>query len=297
MQAPNYLNKGSKIALVAPARKIIPEEIESAVAWLNEKGFVPVYDARLFESCNQYAGDDAFRAAVFQEYLDMPDIEAIWFVRGGYGGLHIVDGLDFTRFKQHPKWIVGYSDSTVFHGKMQSLGFQSLHATMPLSWNDNSNIAKESLFKALTGAPLHYEWEGFHLNRCGTVEAEMKGGNLSVLYSLLGSDTFPSLDGSILFLEDLDEYLYHIDRMILALKRAGKFSHLAALAIGSMTQMHDNTIPFGKTVEEIIMEHVKQYGYPVCFNVPAGHIADNFALPFGKKMRLDITSDSVILDA
>ena len=278
MITPAYLTKGSKIALVAPARKISREEITAAVSWIENKGFVAVYDDRLFAECHQFAGDDDFRAGVLQHYLDRDDIDAILCVRGGYGTIRIVDKLDFTKFARHPKWIVGYSDVTVLHAKMQQLGYQSIHGTMAINFEKNTEEALESLFNALTGkcnaiVETH--------DRASLHDVPIVGGNLSVLYSMLGSDLFPETDGKILFIEDLDEYLYHIDRMMMALKRAGKLAHLKALLVGAFTDMHDNTIPFGMTAKEIIYEKVKEYGYPIIWDYPAGHVDNNLAIVLG----------------
>ena len=278
MKTPNYLKKNSKIALVAPARKIGRDEIAAVVKWIEEKGFIAVYDDRLFAEYHQLAGDDDFRASVLQDYLDRDDIDAILCVRGGYGTIRIVDKLDFTKFAKHPKWIVGYSDVTVLHAKMQQLGYQSIHGTMAINFEKNTEEALESLYDALTG-----KWNAI-VETChgaSIQDVQIVGGNLSVLYSMLGSDLFPETDGKILFIEDLDEYLYHIDRMMMALKRSGKLAHLKALLVGAFTDMHDNTIPFGMTVKEIIYEKVKEYGYPVIWDVPAGHIDNNLALVLG----------------
>lgn len=270
MISPKYLTKGSKIAFVAPARKISREEIKHAEDWVKDKGFTPVYDDRLFAEYHQFAGDDDFRASVLQHYLDRDDIAAIFCVRGGYGTIRIIDRLDFTKFAGHPKWIVGYSDVTVLHAKMQQLGYQSIHATMPINFPNNTKEALESLYDALTGKQ----------RKTDCVNGEIVGGNLSVLYSMLGSDLFPETDGKWLFIEDLDEYLYHIDRMMTALKRAGKLAHLKGLVVGAFTQMHDNAVPFGMTAKEIISEKVKDYDYQVIWDFPAGHINDNRAVVF-----------------
>ncbi|MBR4837321.1 MAG: LD-carboxypeptidase [Bacteroidales bacterium] len=282
MQHPEYLKKGSKIAFVAPARKISREEISAAVSWIENHGFVAVYDDRLFAEYHQLAGDDDFRASVLQDYLDRDDIDAILCVRGGYGTIRIVDKLDFTKFKKHPKWIVGYSDVTVLHAKMQQLGYQSIHGTMAINFEKNTKEALESLYDVLVGK--HKTVGGF-LAPLGMTTAlnnvPIVGGNLSVLYSMLGSDLFPDTDGKILFIEDLDEYLYHIDRMMMALKRAGKLAHLKALLVGAFTDMHDNTIPFGMTAKEIIFDKVKEYGYPVIGDYPAGHVDNNLAIVLG----------------
>lgn len=277
MKTPPYLKNGSKIAFVAPAHKISREEIAAAVSWTKEKGFVPVYDDCLFAEYHQLAGDDDFRAGVLQNYLDREDIEAVLCVRGGYGTIRIIDRLDFTKFRKHPKWIVGYSDVTVLHAKMQQLGFQSIHGTMPINFKKNTKDALESLYRALTGQNVMVETYRDALPS----DTEIVGGNLSVLYSMIGSDLFPETDGKILFIEDLDEYLYHIDRMMTALKRAGKLANLKALLVGAFTDMHDNNIPFGMTAKEIILEKVKEYDYPVIWDYPAGHIDNNIAIVLG----------------
>ena len=289
-----YLKHGSKIAIAAPARMVKPEEMEYAIQWLKEKGFVPVYDDRLYATHHIFAGDDDFRAAVFQEYLDNEDISAIWIARGGYGSIRIIDKLDFTRFLEYPKWIVGFSDATVLHGKLSRLGVPSLHASMPFYFANKTPEAKQSLFDALTGQALHYEFPTHSQNRMGQMEGEIVGGNLSVLYGMMGSSTFPDLDGKILFIEEVDEYIYHIDRMMRALKRAGKLEHLKGLVIGGLTQIHDNTHPFGQSVEEVIAEVVSEYDYPLCFGFPAGHFDNNRAMFFGQKAKVEITAENSV---
>lgn len=289
-----YLKQGSKVAIVAPARKVTPEEMAYGIQWLKAQGFVPVYDERLFAEHHIFAGTDDFRAAVFQEYLDNEEIEAIWLARGGYGGIRIIDKLDFTKFLEHPKWIVGFSDSTVIHGKLSRLGCPSIHASMPYFFENKTDEAKQSLFNALTGRPLNYEFPAHSLNHEGEVEAEIVGGNLSVLYGMIGSDSFPETDGRILFIEEVDEYIYHIDRMMRALKRTGKLANLEGLVVGGLTQIHDNTHPFGQTVEEVIAEVVKDYDYPLCFGFPAGHFDDNRAIVLGNIVKMEIQPQIVL---
>lgn len=280
MKTPQYLKKGSKIAIVAPAWKVTPEKISAAVKWIEEKGFVHVYDDRLFAEYNQFAGDDDLRASVLQEYLDRNDIDAIFCARGGYGTIRIIDKLDFTKFAEHPKWIVGFSDVTVLHAKMQQLGYQSIHGIMSKNFESDDKVPMESLYEALTG-----KWHAVEMQGSASLKSfegtPIVGGNLSVLYSMLGSDLFPETDGKILFIEDIDEYLYHIDRMMMALKRAGKLSHLKALLVGAFNDMHESSIPIGMTAREIIAEKVKEYGYPVIWDYPAGHIDNNLALVLG----------------
>ena len=288
-----YLKQDSKVAIVAPARKVTPDEMQFAVKWLKNNGFIPVYDDRLFAMHHIFAGDDDFRAAVFQEYLDDDSIEAIWFARGGYGGIRVIDKLDFIHFLQHPKWIVGFSDSTIFHGKLNCLGCRSIHASMPYFFENKTIEAKQSLLDALMGKPLKYEFCANFLNREGQVEGEIVGGNLSVLYGMMGSNSFPETEGKILFLEEVDEYIYHIDRMMHGMKRAGKLAHLKALVVGGLTQINDNPDPFGKSAEEVIAEAVSEYDYPLCFGFPAGHFSDNRAIVFGATTQLKINKDMV----
>ena len=284
MITPSSLSSGSKIALVAPARKVAEDDIAFAVEYIRQRGFAPIYDERLFLSYNQFAGNDEQRASVLQHYLDADDIDAIMCVRGGYGTVRIIDRLDFDKFMQKPKWIVGYSDVTVLHAKMQSLGIESLHATMPINFQDNSKQALDTLFDALCGKEIKYELPQQTLDILSNMKGEVVGGNISVLYSLLGSDIFPDVKGKVLFLEDLDEYLYHIDRMMMAFQRAGIFDKIGGLIIGGLTKMHDNAISFGMTAEEIISEKIKDKNIPTVFNFPAGHVNDNRAIILGRRI-------------
>lgn len=288
-----YLHKGSKVAIAAPARKVTPNQMQFAINWLKEKDLVPVFDESLYATDNIFAGSDDFRTEVIQKYMDDDSIDAIWFARAGYGCIRIIDKLNFSHFLEHPKWIVGFSDATVFHGKLSCLGCPSLHASMPFFLEDKTQEALQSLYDALTGNPLHYEIPTYSLNRMGEVEGEIVGGNLSVLYGMIGSNSFPEANGKILFIEEVDEYIYHIDRMMHALKRAGKLKNLKALIVGGMTKIHDNSDPFGMTVEEVIADAVKDYDYPLCFGFPAGHFSDNRAIVFGQKAKIEITSLSL----
>lgn len=286
MLTPKSLSQNSRIALVAPARKVLYEDVSYAINYIKEKGFVPVYDDRLFLSENQFAGSDGDRAMVLQSYLDNPDIDAIICVRGGYGTVRIVDRLDFSKFVQNPKWIVGYSDVTVLHAKLQSLGIESLHATMPINFQTNTQQSLDTLFDALMGKDIVYDYPRSALDIKGKAEGVIVGGNISVLYSLLGSEIFPDTKDRILFLEDLDEYLYHIDRMMTSFERAGVFDNIKGLVVGGLTNMHDNSVPFGKSAEEIILEKVYKRNIPVMFDFPAGHIDDNRAVILGREFRM-----------
>jgi len=289
VKRPPNLKKGDKIGITAPARKISLAEIEKAISIFEQHGFQVVYHPELFETDNQFAGSDKVRAACFKEMLDDPDIKAIISARGGYGSVRIIDKLDFSTFVNHPKWIIGYSDLTVFHSHLTTvLGVESLHAPMLLSLEKNTKQSVHGLMGVLFGKSPEYQISSHPLNKAGNAKARFVGGNLSVLYSLLGSVSFPESKGKILFLEDLDEYLYHIDRMMMGMKRAGVFNSLAGLVVGGMTDMNDNNVPFGKTAEEIISEHVREFDFPVCFGFPAGHISDNRPLIMGAEVELDV---------
>ncbi len=296
MIKPPALIKGDKIGFAAPARKITSEEIAKSLEIIQSLGFTPVYDQLLFAEEHQFAGTDRKRVRLMQQMLDNADIKAVFSARGGYGSVRIIDLLDFSTFKKQLKWLVGYSDFTVFHSHVNRLyGIQTLHASMPVNFGDTTQEALDGLFDVLQGKVPEYQMEKHPLNQKGITEGILTGGNLSVLYSLIGSKSFPETEGKILFIEDLDEYLYHMDRMMMALSRAGILSGLKGLIVGGMTEMNDNKIPFGKTAEQIISEAVAPYNYPVCFGFPAGHISNNMPLIIGSRIRLDIHEHTQII--
>lgn len=290
---PPYLQKGDTIAIVATARKISMEELQPAIDIITNWGLKVVLGKNIFCIDNQFAGTDEERTSDMQWALNDTNIKAIICARGGYGTVRIIDKLDFTTFTKHPKWIIGYSDITVLHQNInQNFGIASLHATMPINFTKNEE-ATESLRKALFGDELNYTIPAHALNRGGETSGELIGGNLSLIYALCGSKSDIDTKGKILFIEDLDEYLYHIDRMMMNLKRSGKLQHLAGLIVGGMSDMKDNTVPFGKTAEEIILDAVKEYDFPVCFDFPAGHIDRNLALVMGKRIELVVSGNGV----
>lgn len=293
-----YLRAGDRVALAAPARAVSPEEMAPAIKTLTAWGLDVVVPDGLYERQNQLAGSDIHRASLLQGLLDDPSIRAIFCARGGYGTVRIVDRLDYSGFLAHPKWIVGYSDATVLHSHIQAtIGLPTLHATMPVNFpTDGSPCpATESLRKALFGEPIDIVWNSHPLDRKGEAEGIVVGGNLSILYSLLGSRSQIDTRGKILLIEDLDEYLYHIDRMMQALRRAGMLDGLAGLVAGGLTDMHDNTIPWGHTAEEIVMAAVADKPYPVAFNAPIGHLGhENRALPLGQTARLTVGGTKII---
>ena len=284
-----------KIAIAAPARCVTPQDVEFAINWLKTNGFEPIYDERLFAKDFIFAGSDDFRASVIQEYMDRDDIDAILFARGGYGSIRIIDKLDFTHFVKHPKYFIGFSDTTVFHGMVQRLGIPSVHGPFAGHFDRRTPESVQSFYDVLTGKPLHYEWPAHPLNRLGEAKGVIVGGNLSVLYGMIGSKSFPETDGKILFIEEVDEYIYHIERMMYGLKRSGKLAGLKALVIGGLTRIQDNPEPFDKSVEQVISDMVQEYDYPLVFGFPAGHQPDNRAIVFGKEIELTKASSSSIL--
>jgi muramoyltetrapeptide carboxypeptidase len=292
MKIPPNLQKGDTIAIVATARKNIDDNLKPAIDLLHSWGLEVVIGKTIGLDNNQLAGTDVQRAEDFQQQLDNPNIKAIWCVRGGYGTVRMIDLLDFTKFKLSPKWIVGFSDVTVIHSYLNRLNMASIHGAMPVTVGKASVESIESLRKALFGESLEYEIPFNPVNRLGNAKGEIVGGNLSILYSLMGSNAQIDCKGKILFIEDLDEYLYHIDRMMMSLQRCGCFDGLNGLIVGTMTKMKDNDIPWGKNANQIIEDVTKCYSFPVLYNFPAGHFHDNRALIFGKQVSLEITSTS-----
>ena len=284
------LNPGDAVAVAATARKVTARTIKPAVESLKSWGLRVIVPEGLYASENQFAGSDSHRAAVMQSLLDDPTIKAVFCARGGYGTVRILDKLDFTGFIKCPKWIVGYSDVTALHSHVSRLcGVPTMHATMPINVPaDSAEVdypSLSSLRRVLFGQGFSYEAKNGDesvKNRPGECCAPIVGGNLSVIYSLLGSSSEVDAQGKILLIEDLDEMLYHIDRMMMALKRAGKLEGLKGLIVGAMTKMRDNRIRFGRTAEEIVRDVVADYDYPVAYHFPFGHIGtENLALPLG----------------
>lgn len=286
---PEFLKKGDKIILLSTARKITRGELELAIKIFTDWGLEVVLGKNIFKEYHQMAGSEKERAEDFQLAIDRKDIKSIVCVRGGYGTVKMIEAINFKPLVKNPKWLVGYSDVTVLHLLFsQKINLASIQSTMPVSFGSNSKAALESLRNALFGKPFHYKINAHNLNRNGKAKGTLVGGNLSIIYSLQGTKLEIEPDGKILFIEDVDEYLYHVDRMMMNLKLSGKLKKLKGLVVGSFSQMKDNTIPFGKSAEEIIYDAVKEYKYPVCFDFPAGHLNDNRALLLNTEARLDV---------
>lgn len=245
-------------------------------------------------SYHQFAGDDDLRAKDLQRLIDDDSIKAIIAARGGYGTIRIIDKVDFSRLEQNPKWVVGFSDITVLHSHLHTLyGLPTIHGQMPINIPDASAGSLISLKKALFGEAVTYRFNSHSLNRPGEATGLAIGGNLSMLIAMLGSVSDMDYSGKILFLEDVGEYLYSLDRMLYALKRAGKLNNLAGLMVGGFTELKDNDIPFGQTVAQMVMNVVSEFNYPVCFDFPAGHIPDNQAIVLGKNLHIVVNEHQV----
>lgn len=281
------LQAGDKIAIISTARLISYSEIADAVKKIKEHDYIPIIGNTIDAHYLVFAGDDIMRAEEFQKCIDDPDIKAILFARGGYGTIRILDKIDFSKFLLHPKWICGFSDITILHTHINDkLALPTVHSAMPFNFPTTDLISIDSLFSILNGTLPNYFWDSSEFNIHGIAEGEIIGGNLSILYSLLGTRFGFNSAGKILFIEEVDEYLYHVDRMLISLKLAGKLQHLKGLIVGGFTQIKDNKVPFGLSVNEIILEHVKEYKFPVVFHFPAGHGKINTAMILGKKIRL-----------
>jgi muramoyltetrapeptide carboxypeptidase len=295
MIIPPYLKQGDDVIIIATARKISVDELNPVLQIFESKGLNVLLGPHLFDIDHQFAGTDQARQHDLQWAINHPTAKAIVIARGGYGSVRLLSDLDFSLLKKYPKWLVGYSDVTVLHNAFHNYHIATLHATMPLNFTKNEE-ATQGLFDALFGNLIQTNTNSITTyNKVGEATAEIVGGNLSLLYSLSGTPFDIQTDGKILFIEDLDEYLYHVDRMMMQLKLSGKLKNLAGLIVGGMSDMKDNPIPFGKTAEDIIHDATKEYDYPVCFQFPAGHIDKNLPLYFGKLATLTIQAESVTL--
>lgn len=294
MIIPAHLKKGDTILIIATARARSHEQLAPAIKILKSWGLSVELGTNLFKIHHQFAGTDAERSHDLQWAINHKTAKAILIAGGGYGTLRIIDDINFKPLVKHPKWFIGFSDTTVILSRLTQLKIASIHGAMAFQFIKNKQ-ATLSIKNLLFNNTQNYKIENYKLNRFGKAEAKIIGGNLSLLYALSGSKDDLNTKNTILFIEDLDEQLYHIDRMMLQLKRSGKLSHLKGLIVGGMTNMKDNAVSFGKTAEEIIFEAVKDYNYPVCFNFPAGHIENNIAIYLGKKAKLVVEQNKVNL--
>ncbi len=299
MKIPAYLKKGDTIGITCPAGYMKKKKAQVCIETLQKWGLNVMVGKTLgSNSDNYFSGTDEQRSNEFQAMLDDKNIRAILCGRGGYGVGRIIDKLDFSKFKKNPTWIVGYSDITVLHCHLFSkLKTASLHAPMAAAFNDNpdNNLFIQALRIALFGKKATYNFSPSLLNKNGNCEGELIGGNLALLSNVIGTDSEPDTKNKILFIEDIGEYIYNVDRMMYQLKRSGKLSQLAGLIIGQFTEMKDTDRPFGKSVYEVIHEIVQEYDYPVCYNFPVGHCNENYTLKVGAKFLLSIGNKKCVL--
>lgn len=295
MKIPPYLKKGDTVAIVCTARKFFPEDAKPAIELLESWGLkVKLGKTIGLDSC-QLGGTDTERAADLQEQLDNDNIKAIWCARGGYGTVRIIDMIDFTKFKKNPKWVMGFSDVTVLHSHINTLNVATLHSIMPFTVPKAPEEVKETFKNALFGIKNSYTIPSKSYDKKGLAKGELVGGNLSILYSLLGSKSSIDTKNKILFIEDLDEYLYHIDRMMYNLKRNDYFKNVKGIIVGSMHDMHDNEIPFGQNEVQIITEIAKDLKIPIAFEFCAGHQKDNRALVLGGQVTFEVNEKEIKL--
>lgn len=290
---PPYLKAGDTVAIVAPSGVLKNrfDEVNRAKQLLESWNLHVVIGKHVFNQANHFAGTDEERCEDFQLALDDPKIKAIWSARGGYGTVRILDSLDYTKFLKQPKWVIGYSDITALHNQIHNLGVQSLHAIMGVSLPENLEDIADSIatFKnTLFGQPLRYALKGSKYNKPGDANGVLVGGNLTILHTMLGSKESIDTDGKILFIEEIGEYKYHIDRMLQSLKRAGYFDNCQGVLVGDMSKMRKNTTLWGTSIEQLIIDALSDYNFPIAFNMPAGHEKDNRALILGRQVILKV---------
>ncbi|GAB4339045.1 MAG: LD-carboxypeptidase [Flammeovirgaceae bacterium] len=297
-KTPDFLKKGDKVIIVATSGKLKSNQLEDAIKIISSWGLEVDLGENVYQTWGTFAGEDNQRRSDLQKALDSTVYKAIFCARGGYGASRIIDDLDFTYFKSHPKWLVGFSDITAIHLTIQSIGFQSIHACMPSQFaNEEYKLSVQQLKNVLFGTelPMLYTIPN-KMNRLGVAIAPLMGGNLSLLADQIGTNSDISTEGKILFIEEIDEYLYRIDRLMTQLKRAGKFENLAGLVVGHFTNLKPNPEnEFGLNFREIILEKVSKYSYPVAFDFQIGHQPNNFPLICGGVGVLEVKSNKVSL--
>lgn len=293
MIRPENLVPGDTIALIAPAKAIEPVLVDQAVALLEKAGFVVLVGQHTKGQHHYFSGTDDERAADVQWAIDHPEVKAIVCARGGYGAVRLLDRVHWANFLREPKWLLGFSDITNFHLHALQLDIESVHCTMPLNFADNSPEALSSMFAVLKTGTVQHAWPSEPINRTGEASGLLVGGNLSILYAALGTPLCPNFQGAILFIEDIGEQLYQLDRMFHALKMAGAFDQIAGLIVGGMTDIKDTAIPTGFDIASMILSHVQYRSIPVAFNAPIGHINDNRAVIVGRYLLLKVTDEAV----
>lgn len=296
---PPYLKQGDTIGMICPSGFMPLEKAQKCIDTLQQWGFKIKVGKTVGNQSNYFSGTDDERLNDLQQMLDDENVKAIFCARGGYGLSRIIDDINFNKFIQNPKWIIGYSDITLLHAHIYSnCNIASLHAPMAAAFNEmeTSEAYIQSIYNCLTGVHQTYTITSTALNRNGICNGELVGGNLALLAHIIGTKSDINTQYKILFIEDVGEYKYNIDRMLMQLKRAGKLDALAGLIVGKFAEIKDTTIRFGQTVEEIILDIVKEYNYPVCFDFPVGHVKENYALKVGVEYGLSVLKEQVILE-
>ena len=288
MIQPPALNPGDLIYITAPAKLMDPQAVSYAKKHLEQNGFNVLISKNCLGKHHYFSGTDEERLLDFQFGIDHPDVRAILCARGGYGSIRLVDRINWANMLREPKWMIGFSDITVFHHRLNKLGVQSIHGSMPINFEKNTEAALTSLVNTLKGSWPQFLLPSNQSNKVGIATGNLIGGNLSIVYSMLGTDDQYDFEDSILFLEDVGEHYYQVERMIFALGKAGVFEKTKGLIIGGMTELEDTDPPLGRSIEEIILEQLRFSNMPVIFNFPAGHIEDNRAIVFGKKVQLTV---------
>ena len=287
MNVPQPLVAGDLIYITAPAKAIEKEHVDFAVSFFENAGFKVLVSKNCLGQHHYFSGTDEERLEDLQYGIDHPEVKAIVCARGGYGCVRIVDRIQWASMLREPKWMVGFSDVTVFHQHLQRFNLPSIHGSMVLNFKDNTQEALTTLISALKGESFSLSATSTQ-NKPGQAEGTLIGGNLSIVYSLIGTNNQPDYSDKILFVEDLAEHLYHIDRMFYALNKSGILDKISGLVVGGMTDLEDTATPFGMSVEEIILAHFQFRNIPVAFGFPAGHLNDNRALILGKKVRFSV---------
>lgn len=295
MRLPKPLQEGDHIQIVAPAKRIEASYVSLAKETLENEGFEVSTSEHCIGEHHYFSGTVSERLSDLQSALDNPNINAILCARGGYGCVQLVDQIDWSKFYENPKWLIGFSDVTVFHQHLQSQLFCSIHGTMPLNFEDHTPQAFSALLSALKGEPYSIEASFSVFNIEGKTEGVLIGGNLAIVASIIGTNDQPDYTGTILFVEEIGEPVYSVDRMFYSLKKAGILNQINGLIVGGMTSMKDSEIPYGSSLEEVIVAHTKELNIPVGFHFPAGHIQDNRALIFGKSVTLQVSSNGTKL--
>lgn len=298
MIQPQALKHGDSVGIIAPARKIDADLISTAKTMLETWGLKVELGQHLFTNDHSYfSANDDKRLADFQYFLDADHIRAIICARGGYGSTRIIDRLDFKKFLQQPKWITGYSDITALHLKLQSIKVQSMHSTVPaLFAKQGAEASVSSLKNMLFGEPQPIQVKADKQNRLGIASGQLIGGNLSLLVDSLGTSSEIDTDGKILVIEDVGEHFYRLDRMMVQLKRANKLKNLKGLVLGYFTDIKESVLPFNETVKDIIINHTKEYNFPIAFNFPIGHEEPNLSFIEGAPARLMVNEQEATLD-